>query len=308
MTRNLLSIAALVATTLAFASAAAQPPAAVRPVRPGDAPAARLQAMEQEQQIQRLGQQIESAKAEHQQLIEELRALRQVALNEQAQETAGTVEKLISRLQTSFQEKVGLLEREHQRLQVAARATRGPMRPGRMDRQSREAPDFTLNSFDGRTFSLPDLKGKIVVLEWMNPECPFSRYHYETKSTMADLAKKYKGKNVIWLAVNSTNHATAEANLEFAKKHNVSYPILDDRSGRVGRLYGARTTPHVFIINPQGLIVYNGAIDSAPMGRVQDGGNVVNYVDQALAEITTGREIKTASTPPYGCSVKYPSN
>ncbi|MBN1360283.1 MAG: redoxin domain-containing protein [Sedimentisphaerales bacterium] len=309
MTRNLLSVAVLmglsVCVGLALTPAAiAQPGEGARPDGSGEDPAARLAAVQQQQQINELEQRIESVKKEHQQLIAELRSLHQVALKEQAQETAGTVEKLITKLQSSFQEKVGPLEREHQRLQIAARV-RVP-RAGRAERQARQAPDFTLNSFDGRTFSLSDLKGKIVVLEWVNMECPFSRYHYETKSTMADLAKKYKDRNVVWLAVNSTNHTTAEANLEFAKKHELPFPILDDRSGRVGRLYGAKTTPHVFVIDPEGHIVYNGAIDSAPMGKVAEGGQVVNYADQALAQLTTGQEVATASTPPYGCSVKYP--
>ena len=310
MKRNPLSIAVLVGLSaclgLALAPAAiAQPPEGARPGGPGEDPAAPLAAVQQQQQVDQIERQLETLKKEHQQLIAELRSLHQLAVKENAQATAGTVEKLITKLQGSFQEKIGQLEREHQKLQIAARV-RTP-RTGRTERQARQAPDFTLNSFDGRTFKLSDLKGKTVVLEWANPECPFWAYHYETKNTMVDLAKKYRDKNVVWLAVNSTNHTTAEANLEYAQKHEVPYPILDDRSGRVGRLYGARTTPHIFIIDPEGRIVYNGAVDSAPMGKVAEGSSVVNYVDQALAQMTAGQEISTATTPPYGCSVKYPS-
>ncbi len=304
MTRNTLSLAALLAVTVALASTAfGQPPTEADSDSSAAGPAARLQVVQQEQQIQQLQQQIEGLKAEHQQLIAELRVLHELAAKEKATETAGTIEKFISRRQGLFQDRLTQLENQRQRLQIAARS-RTP-RAERPQRLGRQAPDFELSSFDGRTFSLTRLKGKIVVLEWMNSECPFSKYHYETKSTMADLAKKYATKNVVWLAVNSTNSTTAEANIEFAKQHELPFPILDDRSGRVGRLYGAQKTPHVYVISPEGRIVYDGAIDSAPMGEVQPGGSVVNYVDKALSEITSGRQVSTTSTPPYGCSVKY---
>lgn len=304
MTRKTLSLAASLALTMALTLAAfGQPPADARPDNPGAGPAARLQVLRQEQQLQQLRDQIENLKAEHQQLISELRVLHELAVKEKATETAGTIETFISKHQGRFRDRLSQLENHRQRLQIAARS-RTP-RPKRPQQQGRQAPDFQLSSFDGRTFSLPKLEGKIVVLEWMNLECPFSKYHYETKSTMADLAKKYRDKNVLWLAVNSTNHTTAAANIEFARKHKLPFPILDDRSGRVGRLYGAQKTPHIIIIDPEGHIVYNGAIDSAPMGEVQPGSNVVNYVDKALSELTAGQDVSTASTPPYGCSVKY---
>lgn len=303
---KVLSIALLAATTLAPVSVViGQPPAEAGPTRPGEGSATRIVARQQAQQIQELERRIEDLKADHQQLIGELRSLHQVAIKEEARETAGTIERLITKLQGSFQEKVAQLQRQRQRLQVATRVR--PPRTGRTERQGRRAPDFTLSSFDGRTFSLTDLKGKTIVLEWINLECPFSMYHYKTADTMIDLAQKYKDKNVVWLAVNSTNHTTAQTNIEFAKEQKLPYPILDDRSGRVGRLYGAKTTPHVFIVDPAGYIAYDGAIDSAPMGQVAVGSRTVNYVDQALAQMATDQEITTPSTPPYGCSVKYPS-
>ena len=186
-----------------------------------------------------------------------------------------------------------------------------PERPDRPPRQqpadtqssAKRAPNFELNSFDGKTVSLSDYRGKIVVLEWFNMECPFSIYHYETKNTMPGLAEKYKSKNVVWFAVNSTNHTTPAVNKTFTKKYKLAFPILDDRSGKVGRAYGAKTTPHIFIINPRGRIVYDGAIDDSPMGKKKDG--VVNYVDNALAELTTGKAVSTTNTKPYGCTVKY---
>lgn len=168
-----------------------------------------------------------------------------------------------------------------------------------------KAPDFILKNYDGKEFKLADLKGKIVVLEWINPECPFVRYHYEKKSTIKELAKKYKEKKVVWLAINSTNFHKTEDNKKFAKKNKILHPILDDSPGKVGRAYHAKNTPHMFIINTDGNIVYNGAIDNAPMGRVPQDKEYVNYVDKALEELTSGKTVSIAKTKPYGCTVKY---
>ncbi len=165
-----------------------------------------------------------------------------------------------------------------------------------------KAPQFTLTNFDGKVVNLSDYKGKIVVLEWFNYECPFVKYHYE-KATMADLAAKYKDKNVVWLAINSTKHLKTEENKAWAEKYKLGYPILDDRTGTVGRAYGALTTPHMYIIDKEGKIVYSGAIDDSPMGRKKEG--AVNYVDKALSELLAGKSVTTPQTEPYGCSVKY---
>jgi len=169
--------------------------------------------------------------------------------------------------------------------------------------EEKKAPGFTLTNYDGNEVGLSDYESKIVVLEWFNYECPFVRYHYEDVNTMTDLAEKYKEKDVVWLAINSTKHLKVEKNEKFAKKYNVSYPILDDRSGEVGKAYGAKTTPHMFIIDTEGKIVYNGAIDDSPLGKKQE--DATNYVDKALAELTADKEISTPGTKPYGCSVKY---
>ena len=168
---------------------------------------------------------------------------------------------------------------------------------------AKAAPDFVLKNYDGNSVSLKDLKGKIVVLEWLNYDCPFSKYHHETANTMMELAEKYKAKGVVWLGINSTNYMTAEKNKEFADADKINYPILDDRYGTVGREYGAKTTPHMFIINAEGMIAYNGAIDNSPMGEKKEG--VVNYVDKALLELTEGKAVSETVTAPYGCSVKY---
>ncbi len=236
--------------------------------------------------------------------IGELMAIHELAVKEKATQTATRLERLIARYRRDSRVRVPEPRPRPERLERPQRE-----RPARQERDiqdessGKRAPEFELNSFDGKTVSLSDYRGKIVVLEWFNFECPLSLYHYETKNTMVELANKYKDKNVIWLAVNSTNHTTPEPNKDFAKRHGLPYLILDDRSGEVGRAYGAETTPHMYIIDPRGRIVYEGAIDDSPLGKKKEG--VVNYVDNALAELTAGKAVSTAKTKPYGCTVKY---
>ena len=275
----------------------------VRRPRPAQEPAAPRQEMSAELQIQRLQQQIDDLRTSHQELVDELNLLRETAVKEKATETAGGIEKLIGKQREDLQNKVRQLQRQQQALRQLVRDESGTT--GRPTRQPRKAPEFELKTFDGKTVKLSDYKGKIVVLEWINLDCPFSMYHHKTKSTMVDLANKYKNKGVVWLAINSTALTTPKANLDFIKSQKLPYPILDDRSGRVGRLYGARTTPQMIVIDKDGVIAYDGAIDSAPMGEVKEGLNVVNYVDVALAALTSGKKVALPVTVPYGCSVKY---
>ena len=179
-------------------------------------------------------------------------------------------------------------------------------KPKEEESASEKAPDFTLVNYDGKQISLVDLEGKIVVLEWFNYDCPFVKYHYEKTPTMINIAKKYAEKDVVWLAVNSTNYATAEANKAFAEKHSLPHAILDDHTGRVGHAYKAARTPELFIIDKKGGIAYHGAIDNAPFGKLNDGQEEkINHVDKALAELTQDKEVSTPETKPYGCTVKY---
>jgi peroxiredoxin len=164
------------------------------------------------------------------------------------------------------------------------------------------APAFTLEDQDGRRVSLANYSGKVVVLEWVNPDCPFVQRHYRA-GTMTALANKYGEKGVVWLAVNSTNSMGKAENGKWVASNQLSYPILDDREGEVGRLYGARTTPHIFIIDKTGTLVYQGGIDDDPSGDKQ--GSAVNYADKALAELVAGKSVSTPETKPYGCAVKY---
>ena len=168
---------------------------------------------------------------------------------------------------------------------------------------------FTLTAQDGQKVELSALtaKGQIVVLEWVNPECPFVKAHYQADTmTMKKLAEKYtKDKKVVWLAINSTNVTTPEQNQEFVKQHELPYPILLDTTGKVGKLYKAATTPHLFIIDDKGKIVYRGAIDNAPLGKKPEKDAYVNYVEKALDELLAGKAVSTPATKSYGCSVKY---
>jgi len=234
--------------------------------------------------------------------VRELKAIHELAVKENAKQTAERIEKLIARYQK------GPADRPEEPARPEG-PTERPVRPKREVEgavSGKKAPDFTLNSFDDKAVSLSDYRGKIVVLEWFNFECPYVMYHYDTTTTMVDLAKKYKDKNVVWLAVNSTSHITPEANTAFAKKHNLPYPILDDRPGTIGHAYNAKTTPHMFIIDPRGNIVYEGAIDNSPRGQTPQGQQLINYVDKALAELTAGKQVSNPETKPYGCTVKYP--
>lgn len=163
------------------------------------------------------------------------------------------------------------------------------------------APAFTLEDHNGNTVKLSDYAGKIVVLEWTNPDCPYVQRHYKAK-TMITLAEKYKTKGVVWLAINSTHYMNRDANNQWASQQGVSYPILVDQTGQVGKLYAAKTTPHMFIIDKSGKLVYEGGIDDNPRGSNT---TVVNYVEKALDELLAGKPVSVPQSKPYGCSMKY---
>jgi peroxiredoxin len=164
------------------------------------------------------------------------------------------------------------------------------------------APAFTLLDLDGHEVSLAALRGKTVVLEWINPNCPISRGHAE-RHTMIDTAARHP--EAVWLAINSTNpthpdHVDRATHKSYDAKHGITYPVLEDPKGEVGRAYGAKTTPHMFVIDATGTVAYAGAIDDGGRGSAK-----LNYVDSALAALAAGRRPDPAATRPYGCSVKY---
>jgi peroxiredoxin len=163
------------------------------------------------------------------------------------------------------------------------------------------APQFTLQDQNGKSVSLSDYAGKIVVLEWTNPDCPVVQRHYRAK-TMTTLVKQYQPQNVIWLAVNSTHDSTNSINLTWANDQGINYPILNDATGATGHAYGAKSTPGMYIIDKTGNLVYSGAIDNDPQG---DKTEKVNYVSKALDEILAGKPVSIAETKSYGCAVHY---
>lgn len=164
------------------------------------------------------------------------------------------------------------------------------------------APTFSLQDQNGKIVSLADFAGKIVVLEWVNPNCPFVKRHYQAK-TMSTLADEFAGKGVAWVAINSTKDATNDFNKAWVSQNSLAYPILNDSAGTVGHAYGAKTTPDMFIINKDGILVYSGGIDNDPDG--DKGSAKVNYVNKALSELTAGETVSMPQTKSYGCSVKY---
>ncbi|MEO0483307.1 MAG: thioredoxin family protein [Planctomycetota bacterium] len=175
-----------------------------------------------------------------------------------------------------------------------------------------KAPDFTLTDTDGNTYTLHEVLEmdgvNAVVLEWFNPRCPFVVKQYDANTTMADTYGAFKDKGVKWMAINSgapgKQGAGLELNSEIKADWNIAYPILIDESGDVGRMYGAKTTPHMYVINGDGVLAYAGAIDDNPSPR-QAG--EVNYVRAALTSILAGETVEISETRPYGCSVKYGS-
>lgn len=170
------------------------------------------------------------------------------------------------------------------------------------------APDFKLTDTEGKEVSLAALTkaGKTVVIEWYNPECPFIVKHHKTHTTFNDLHAKYAAKGVEFVAINSGAKGKQgygkELNTKMKADYKLPFPVLLDETGDVGRAYGAKTTPHVFIVTKDGKLAYNGAIDD---DRSADTLGKTNYVAKALDEILANTSVSTPETKPYGCSVKY---
>ncbi len=167
-----------------------------------------------------------------------------------------------------------------------------------------EVKGFTLKDQDGKEVSLSDFEGKVVVLEWTSWTCPFPRRHYEAKN-IQNLAKKWAEKGVVWLAINSNHNEAPETDKPNIEKWELPYPVLSDRDGKVGKLYGATNTPHMFVLGKDHKIVYRGAIDDDPRGAKLAEGEALNYVDQALTELLAGKPVSVPETKAYGCTVKY---
>ena len=175
------------------------------------------------------------------------------------------------------------------------------------------APDFSVTDASGKTHSLSQYKGKYVVLEWFNPECPFVKKHYGS-GNMQKLQQQYTGKGVVWLTIDSNAPGTegnitpeqAQKIAESWKTHQTA--LLLDPEGKAGRAYGAKNTPNMVVVSPEGKIAYEGAIDSKATPNPADIPNSTYYVKAALDESLAGKPVTTPQTKPYGCSVKYKSS
>ncbi len=172
------------------------------------------------------------------------------------------------------------------------------------------APDFTLVDSNGQEHTLSDFQGQFVVLEWLNHDCPFVRKFYSV-GEMQRLQRHYGEQDVVWLSIISSRegqqgHMTPDQiNATFEDKDVKAAAVLIDEPGDVGRMYNARTTPHMFVINPDGVLIYDGAIDSNSSANPATIEDAENYVVSALEAAMNGREVATPTTRPYGCSVKY---
>ena len=185
-----------------------------------------------------------------------------------------------------------------------------PLAPATEALVGEPAKDFTLPDSTGKTHSLSDHKGKIVVLEWLNHGCPFVKKHYNS-GNMQKFQKMYAEKGIVWFSIVSSapgkqGYMTPEEAVESVKQHKASpKAVLLDPEGTVGKLYGAKTTPHMFIIDSSGNLVYNGGIDDIRSTNPDDIAKAKNYVRMALDELLAGKEVSVQTSQPYGCSVKY---
>jgi peroxiredoxin len=197
-------------------------------------------------------------------------------------------------------------------LALAARTSEEPKREEKKEAKAelgKPAPDFELKDVDGKAVKLSDYKGKTVVLEWFNPECPYVVYAH-TKGPLKGLDAKTATDGVVWLAINSSaagkEGSGAEKNKKMRKEWNMAATLLIDEEGVVGRMYGAKSTPHMYIVDSKGNLAYRGGLDNAPMGKVDtEGTEPVNYVETALAELKAGKAVSKSETKAYGCGVKY---
>ena len=171
------------------------------------------------------------------------------------------------------------------------------------------APPFELADVRGRTVRLADYKGKTVVLEWFSPTCPYSAFAWSEAGPLRELSERLQSQGTVWLTINSETPENAGGQSErtavFARENRMRVPLLLDPTGRVGQAYEAKTTPHMYVISSRGVLVYRGALDNAPLGKVREDAAKTNYVEAALADLKSGRAVTAAETKPYGRPIHY---
>lgn len=198
---------------------------------------------------------------------------------------------------------------------AAAEAQGGPAEPApRLASRGRAeigkpAPELALRTIDGRLVRLSDFKDRIVVLEWFSPTCPWSVYAWDDKGPLRELTERLRSEGVVWLTINSEKPESPGGELDrnrlFWQRNQMRVPLLMDPTGLVGRTWQAKMTPHVFVVSPSGLVVYGGALDNAPLGKVRDEATKTNYVEEAIRDLRNGHAVTASETKPYGCPVHY---
>ena len=171
------------------------------------------------------------------------------------------------------------------------------------------APPLELRTVEGKPFKLSDCKGRSVVLEWLNPACPHSAFAHGQGGPLPAMIPSLRAKGVTWISIVSESPDRAGGKTEnirkFVQDHGLKTPVLLDPDGKVGRTYGASSTPHLFVISGKGVLAYRGALDNAPLGKVARGEARVNHVEVALADLGSGRAVIRAETRPYGTSIRF---
>jgi len=258
--------------------------------------------------IKRLQARVALLEASHAELVAKLTAIQKQIRGGELEQAVKACQAVIAARTTVHEEELKTLERQLNYLKrMSARRTR----TGRPVGIGQRAQFFQAQTLTGESVNLKENQGKVIVLEWINFSCPYSRYHYKTKKTMIELAKRYQSQDVVWVAVNSTPTVTAKDYQAFLKSIGMEalpYPVVDDHEGKIGHAFGATVTPQIMIIDKVGKIAYSGSVDNAPRGKTRPtGAKTVNYVDRALSELLNDRPVSTLETELMGSAVKYAS-
>ncbi len=191
--------------------------------------------------------------------------------------------------------------------QAPDRQSRRPSDRANIAKVGEAAPNFTLNDASGKTHTLADYQGKLVILQWINPDCPIcTRVNRSGITTRMAKAIRAVEKEFVHLTIHSTHYMELDKSVAYLKQHKVKAPVLDDRGGKVGHLYGAKTTPHMYVIDKKGILRYAGAIDDDPHGTNPEG--ATNYVINAVRQVAAGETVAPDLTKAYGCAIKYHPN
>ncbi len=249
-------------------------------------------------QISDFEHQLVTLESEHSLLMRTLGQVMAMAEKEKATETVTKLKGYLEQKDKIYQEEVHFIQKSLKRLRTIVGASESQTVK---NQAGAKAPLFGLKGSDGKMIKLEGFRGSIVVLEWLNPNCPHTIRYYE-RGRMQSMAQKYAGSQVIWLGINSTPDDTQDKNSAFAQKYGLKYPILDDSAGTVSKQYQAKSTPHIFIIDSQGVIAYNGAFDNDIPGRRQKK-TVTSYVDQALSDLVAAKSVQVPFTQPFGTPV-----